>query len=424
LRVLLLLGLLLREAFSFWTGHPFDFEIWVRTGYWVAHGQTPYSAMGFAPGVSFANDFGGPGLSAAIGYLPFWPLLLGGLYELYVFLGTPSPYVYYFMIKQPVIVCDVLLGCFLYRYTSARGSNKASLVLKVWLFSPFNVIISSLWGMFDAIPMLFVMLALRARPGSQRGFWAGMATFAKSIPLIFAIPLARGPSVPSTIRNLALAIGIPLALSVVAVLLTGWPLSVFGTTMQSTLGSATWSMSLWEIVFYFNYLGVIPDSGLGIFAWAGYAWVAAVAVATVLAYKWFGFDTERGLVRSLILIMASFLLLRGQANEQYAIYLFALVLVDLAVWSPQRKNLILVSMIAVLLATVANNFLLIRFVAPVYPQVEGNGGIEAQVISAFNFERNTLVFLGAMIFGLTNICYIYLLFKERHARTGDQFLTV
>jgi len=74
---------------------------------------------------------------------------------------------------------------------------------------------------------------------------------------------------------------------------------------------------------------------------------------------------------------------------------------------------------AVLLATVANNFLLLRFITPVFPQAEV---IEASLISAFNFHRNTLVFLGAMAFGATNVLYFYALFKERHARTGDKFL--
>src|SRR5206468_12504221 len=41
---LLLLGLLVREAFSFWTGHPYDFELWIRNGYFVSQGATPYSA--------------------------------------------------------------------------------------------------------------------------------------------------------------------------------------------------------------------------------------------------------------------------------------------------------------------------------------------------------------------------------------------
>jgi len=58
-RTLLVLGILAREALSFWTGHPFDFEIWVRAGYWVARGYTPYASLPFAPGASFANDFGG-----------------------------------------------------------------------------------------------------------------------------------------------------------------------------------------------------------------------------------------------------------------------------------------------------------------------------------------------------------------------------
>src|SRR5579864_8159844 len=80
-RTILALGIIVREAFSFWTGHPFDFEIWVRTGYWVVRGLSPYAPLPFAPGASFANDFGN-GNNAAIGYLPFWPLLLGAIYEL------------------------------------------------------------------------------------------------------------------------------------------------------------------------------------------------------------------------------------------------------------------------------------------------------------------------------------------------------
>ena len=44
-RDLLIVGLLIREAFSFWTGHPFDFELWVRTGFWVTHGLSPYGVL-------------------------------------------------------------------------------------------------------------------------------------------------------------------------------------------------------------------------------------------------------------------------------------------------------------------------------------------------------------------------------------------
>ena len=156
----------------------------MRAGFWVARGYNPYSSLPFAPGVSFANDFGGLGsnFSAAIGYLPFWPVLLAGLYDFYALIGSPSPFVYYFLLKQPVIICDVLVAYFLYKYVGRRGSDKASFVLKVWLFSPYTIVLSGIWGMFDAIPVLFVVLALTARPGAHRGMWAGLGHLRKVHP--------------------------------------------------------------------------------------------------------------------------------------------------------------------------------------------------------------------------------------------------
>ncbi len=409
------MGVLVREVFSFWTGHPYDFELWVRTGYWATRGVSPYGIVPPAPGVSFVDNIGAGG-NATIAYLPFWPILLAALYGVYAFLGSPTPLLYYSLIKQPIIICDVFLAYVLYRYLERRRSDKASLVLKVWLFLPSNVIFSGIWGMFDAIPMLFVALALSARPGTYRGIWAGLATFAKSIPLIYTLPLARGPK---AIRNLALAVAIPVAATLVSLWLAGWSLSVFGQTMQSTLGKGTWSLSLWDTVFFLNYLNAIPGPSLSALWWVGYVWIPGVAVATVLAYKWFGFDTDRGLVQSLIAITSTFLLLRGQTNEQYGVYLFALALIDVSMWSPQRMRLFWALAAVDAAAIVTNCVLLIRFLAPVYPQALA---IEASVISAIDPERRALLFLEAMSFCALNIYYFYALYKERHVRTDDPLL--
>ena len=387
----------------------------MRAGYWVARGYNPYSSLPFAPGVSFANDFGGPGsnFSAAIGYLPFWPVLLAGLYDFYALIGSPSPFVYYFLLKQPVIICDVLVAYFLYKYVDKRGSDKASFVLKVWLFSPYTIVLSGIWGMFDAIPVLFVVLALTARPGAYRGMWAGLATFAKSIPLIYTIPLVRGPK---PIRNLALAIGIPAVASLAIVWIAGWPVSVVGTTLQSTVTKGGSSLSLWETLFYLNTLGLISNSALDRFAFAGYVWLVAVPVATVLAYRWFGFDTERGVIQSMLLITLTFVLLKGVVNEQYAVYLFALALIDVALWSPQRKKLLLAGIAAVVLFNFTNVLLFIRYVAPVVPQALT---IEANIVSTIGPERNALLFLEAVALWVVEIYYFYSLVKERHVRTED-----
>ena len=407
---------MIREAFSFWTGHPFDFEIWVRTGYWVAHGVSPYSPMPFAPGVSFANDFGGPGLNPLVGYLPFWPVLLGGLYKFYLLLGSPSRFVYYFLIKQPIIICDVLLAYSLYRYVQRRGSSQASFVLKVWLFSPFTIVLSAVWGMWDAIPMLFVVLALMARPGAYRGVWAGLATFAKSIPVIFAVPLSRGPK---PIRNIALAIGIPIVASLVIVWLEGWQIASFQIAVQSTLARGGSSLSLWEIVYYLNSLGVVSDSGLSLLVSTGYVWIAAIAIATILAHRWFGFDTERGMIQSMLLIMLTFLMIRGVVNEQYTLYLFALALIDIALWSPQRRNLFLVGVAAVLMFNFTNVLFFIRYLAPIVPQALT---IEANIVATIGPERDGMLFLEAAVFWVVEIYYFYSLVKERNVRTEDALL--
>ena len=372
--------------------------------------------MGLAPGVSFANDFG-YSFGAAIGYLPFWPILAAGLFKIYVLLGSPTRFLYYFLLKQPVIICDVLVAYVLYRYVERRGSDKATFAMKVWLFSPFNIIVSAVWGMFDSIAVLFVLLALTTRPGAYRGVWAGLATFAKSIPVIFAVPLSRGPK---PIRNIALAIGIPVVASLAIIWLMGWSFSIFGTTMQSTLSTGRQSLSAWEVVFYLNSIGWVPNSALNFYyQWGGYIWIVAVAIATVLSYRWFGFDTERGMIQSMLLITVTFLVLRGQVNEQYALYLYALALIDVALWSPQRRKVVFASVAAVFLYHVTNDVLLIRYIAPVYPNALT---IEANLISAINPERNFLLFFWAMAFWLLNVYFFVVLYRDRHVRTPDALL--
>ena len=406
------MGLAVREVFSFWTGHPYDFELWARTGYWVAHGANPYGIVEAAPGLSFVNNIGAGG-NPTIAYLPFWPLLLAGLYTLYSLIGSPSPFVYYFLLKQPIIIADVLVGYFLFKYLEQRGSDKSSFVLKAWLFSPFNIILSGIWGMFDAVAALFLVFALVARPGAYRGIWAGLSTFAKSIPVIYAIPLSAGPR---PLRNLVLAIGVPTVATLAIVWAAGWSFSIVGTTLQSTLAKGGLSMSLWEIAFYLNNVGLLSNSQLLALTSADYVWIGAVLVATVLGYRWFGFDTERGVIQSMLLITLAFLLLRGQVNEQYAVYLFVLMLIDVAMWSPQRVRLFYASLSLVVMMTVTNAVLLIRFLSPIYPNAQN---LEGSIISAINVERNALLFLEAMAFCALNICYLYSLLKERGQRAPD-----
>ena len=414
-RTILVLGIAVREAFSFWTGHPFDFEIWVRTGYWVVRGLSPYAPLPFAPGVSFANDFG-YGLNAAIGYLPFWALLLGGIYELYSVVGFGNGLAYYFLLKQPIIFADVLLAFLLYLYVKRQKPDLAPKVLAVWLFSPVTIIISAIWGTFDSMAMLLVMIALLAPPGKARSAWDGVAAFVKSIPVIFILPLsyARG----KRWTNFAIALGIPVVSTAIIVYIAGWPVTgqhyTVLSTLENTLQVYGYPLSLWGTWVFLNNLNVLPDSVFqGVLSWGVYLWIPAVVAASLAARRWFGFDTDRSVVQSLLVIALAFLLARGQVNEQYSIYLLALLLIDATLWSPKRMRLFYAVTLVIVAAIVTNNVLLIRFLSPVYP---GALQFEANLITSTGQLRNVLLYIEGLAFSGLNIWYLAALIKERRPR--------
>ena len=414
-RTILIIGFAIREAFSFWTGHPFDFEIWVRTGYWVVRGLSPYAPLPFAPGVSFANDFGN-GNNAAIGYLPFWPLLLGAIYGLYSVVGSGNPLVYYFLLKQPVILADVALGFLLFGYVKRQRPDLAPKVLNLWLFSPITIIVSAIWGTFDSMAMLFVMMALLAPAGRARSAWDGIATFVKSIPVIYVLPLSY--SRKDRWVNLAVALGIPVLSTVVIVFLAGWPVTgqhyTVLSTLENTLQVYGYPLSLWGTWVFLDNLNVLSASTFqGVLSWGVYLWIPAVVVASLAARRWFGFGTDRSVVQSLLVVTLTFLLARGQVNEQYSIYLLALLLIDATLWNPERVRLFYAVSLVIVAAILTNNVLLIRFLSPVYP---GALQFEANLIVSSGQLRNVLLYLEGLAFSGLNIWYLAALIKERRFR--------
>ena len=145
---MLLLGLLVREVFSFWTGHPFDFELWVRLGYAMVYGGNPYMPLAPVSGLSFANIYSSEA-SATIAYLPFWPLITGLLYTVYSAVGFGNSFAYYFLLKQPVIAGDIILAYLLYSYISSRTGWAWRLTLGCSLLGLVTVHDHHFWRLGD-----------------------------------------------------------------------------------------------------------------------------------------------------------------------------------------------------------------------------------------------------------------------------------
>ncbi len=401
-------GIAVREVFSYWTGHPFDFELWVRTGFWVAHGVSPYGVLGPVPGLSFSSVFSTSGEST-IAYLPFWPLLLGGIYDLYSLVGGGDRFVYYFLLKQPEIVGDVLLGYFISRCVKAVRPDFANKALALWLMSPFTIIISGVWGMFDSLAMLPVVVALDAKKESASALLEGLAIWIKSIPLVFAVPIAF--SGQNKLRNLAYAILLPVVATLGTIIILRWPVDTAFATLQSTVGKGGQSLSAVGLTYYlikFNAIGSI--SSVELYA-VQYVWIPAELMAIYLGYRWYGYSTRRGLVQSLLLCTITFLLFKAQVNEQYGIYVLALALIDLS-WNPSRKWLYASLTTANMTFLLVNNVFLVGFLSPVYPGWSLTETMLSRMMGPWTLR---LELASSIAFVALNVAYFVLIFRSRNS---------
>jgi len=399
--ILILSGLMIRELFSFWTGHPTDFELWVRLGYAMNHGGDPYGVLPPVPGLSFANVFGN--LNApTIAYLPFWPLLTGLIYVLYSLIGSSNRFVYYFLLKQPVILGDVALAYLMFSYVYHRKPGSSSFwVLSLWLFSPFTIIISGIWGMFDSIAICFILASVMSKTQVRKATWSGLGTFAKSIPIIYA-----APTTTKTLKDawaLVLALAIPLVLSLVTFITMRWPISTLDATLASTVRKGGTSMSIWDAFFYLNYIGLIPALTSLEYKILGILWVPILVVCTWLAIKRFKTETDYGLIQILLVCTLIFLIFKAQVTEQYALYLFTFAAIDVGLWNPKRKSLLIGTMSLAMIYLVMNNYFLVRFLSPIYP---GFVGFEYGLYLLIGPVRYAVNFLAGTAFTCLNVKYL------------------
>ncbi len=359
-------GLLLREAFSFWTGHPYDFEIWIRTGFAVAHGQNPYAFWPPVPGVSIAYYH--QTLPSA-SYLPFWPLLLGGLYRAWESVGFGNRFVLYFLLKQPSILGDVLVAYLLYRVVDAWGGGavRARAALTFWSFFPYAIIVSAIWGQFDSLVVALILAAFLVKGPFERSVLYGVGIWVKWITAIY-LPLEFFAARGWRRSYVLVAVLLPAAATALVFYAFGWGFTNLAAASASETRGGGGGM---------NWVGVITSGPVhpllaavsGVYFVLSYLWVPAVVVGGWVAARWFATERPRECLRAIILVTALLLLFRWGLYEQYMVYLFALVLLDVIVFEPERRALFRTIVVLATVYLLFNNEFGIRFLAPLSPSV-------------------------------------------------------
>lgn len=360
---LLLLGLVLREVLSFWTGHPFDFEIWLRNGYYVSAGMNPYANMPPIPGVSFGNPDQAIG---SIGYLPLWSLLQAALYRFYVLLPVTNRFLLYFLVKQPEVLGDVLLGYVLYRAVLRGGGSSATAVaaLRFWMFFPYAIIVSAVWGQFDALVAALLIIFLLSETPVQRSAALGFGVFLKVLPIILApYLLLRGRRMERATVLLALAI--PAVLTGVTFWVAGWEYSGLQTTLQNNAsGSVVFGMTYMNLFLWPPVAGFLSYSA-DVYNVLRIMWIPAILAASVVAWRLFPDRSLTHTLQACLFLLLVFLLTRWGVDEQLLIILMPLLLLDAALWHPERRPLFHWTWITGLVFLVVNTDLLLLFVGPI-----------------------------------------------------------
>ena len=402
---ILLAGLLLREAFSFWTGHPYDFENWVRTGHAVAVGANPYAYWPSVPGVSFA--YLGQELPSAA-YLPFWPLLLGGLYRLWELVGFQNRFVLYFLLKQPPILADVLVAYLLYRL-AGRWSGRVGPALEAlgaWSFFPYAILISAVWGQFDSIVLALLLGVFFVQEPLARNVLYGFGIFVKFVTAIY-LPLEAFVARGWRRLGVVVAVVIPIALTFAIFAGLGWgTTNLIAASVSQTHGSGGGM----------NWVGIVTAGPInpytvsvpGLDLVLSYLWVPAVVVAGVVAARWATPGDARSLLRPLILVTAVFLLFRFGLYEQYLVYLFALLALDLAVAGAGRREIFQVLSVSAYVYLVLNNDFLLRFLSPLNTSISPDLiSLDASLIYGTFRTWALIVLCGVVTIALVQVVYVY-----------------
>lgn len=157
-RYLILLSAGIQLALGAFTAHPYDGRVFLATGYLVAHGNSPYVSS------SVSDVFGSPLFPdpvSGIGYPPPWSFVLALSY-LVSYNLVPNLILYDLAIKVPIVIGNILLALLIGKMILAESSDaaKSENATCFMLFNPYIIYTTAIWGQFDTVAALLMLLAV------------------------------------------------------------------------------------------------------------------------------------------------------------------------------------------------------------------------------------------------------------------------
>lgn len=316
--------------------------------------QSPYTSLLYYPGVSFVPS----PLIGSISYPPLPAFIFGLTYRFYLALGEPSRFLYYFLLKQPMVLSDVAVAIVLFRIiTITKSHDLGRTALLIWLYFPFGILISSVWGALDPIALLLILLAVFYFVNSKQVASAsmlGLAIFLKTMPVV-ALPvflMQRGTGLNSRLRFAAISLVIPIVGTLAPVLLLNWGfVGIYNNFSFQAALSSYGELSVQRP------LSLLPSVPGAVHLVTGVLWVAALSVTYVYIKR-----RRLSILQGLMTVFIVFSVSRPYLPPQWAIYPLVLLLAMINETNLQHFVGLSVSSTAFLIASIT---LLVAFLSPV-----------------------------------------------------------
>ncbi|MEM0079657.1 MAG: hypothetical protein QXR78_02835 [Nitrososphaerota archaeon] len=331
-----------RLLLSSFFGHPWDMYVWIKSGEIALRNINIYTLENPA---DYPWGF--------YAYPPAWLywLIISALVNMF----SENIYLTIFITKLPIILSDISVGILLYRIALKLGFHErtALLVCMLWLFNPTVFFISSIWGMFDSMATLFMLLGLLniidGRYG-RAGFYIGAGASIKILPALLIPPTIiflikdKKCNIREIIKNLVL---IPaVVFSVISLPFLGTPIQYLKHILQHTesIGSFTYWVALSTII------------NISIF-WPIPMIIYSVALL-ILYHKFKGGFTEYVKITAGSILL--FLATSPKVNIQHTLIFIPLILLLKNFWEDRRFSSYFVSFILVSICWIISSIFVLK----------------------------------------------------------------
>ena len=335
--VIFLCFFLFEALLTFYTGLPYDMNVWFKTGTWLNQGINIY----------LPNHH--------LGYPPLWALWCGFAYKMYTYLAYNFE-IWRFIIKLPMIISHLVLAYVLASFAAKRFDLKTGKkILLITLFWSFFIYVGALWGQINVISALLTFLAFYTISTGRNKAGAlalGLAITLKIYPIItlpafFAYWLKKTGIKKASVYALSACL-VPIVFTLIVFTIFQWDILYFLKTIfywapvydSVPVQLSGGCMNIWS---FFGIIGVNISE-----VWIlRFVWVPVVAIGSIYWIRRRKMD-DGDLNLAIISLYILFMITYSWISEQSFIDFLPFMFLQILAYRPKRLHLYLLSGIQLL----------------------------------------------------------------------------